>query len=170
MINGNGLDEACREHDIEYSKVAVVVGRNVGDKELVHKALKRVFDKDSSVAEQLPLVRLILWLLNWADVVTRLRRRLGRKPKNLAIFLIFCKVSNKICKYLSRYNNVDYAARKAVQVVKRIKKTSSGISHPKACIILVAKTVGWVGTFESDIRWTWHYWGPLQRGCRICKS
>ncbi|KAJ8935500.1 hypothetical protein NQ314_012768 [Rhamnusium bicolor] len=49
----NPLDEACKEHDISYSKFQDVVKRNQADKELAETACKRVTVSDSNFAEKL---------------------------------------------------------------------------------------------------------------------
>lgn len=49
----NPLDEACREHDIAYSKYQDVGNRNQADKELAQAAFKRVKAPDSGFGEKL---------------------------------------------------------------------------------------------------------------------
>lgn len=49
----NPLDEACREHDIAYSKFQDVERRNQADRELAEAAFKRVKAPDSGFGEKL---------------------------------------------------------------------------------------------------------------------
>lgn len=49
----NPLDEACREHDIAYSKFQDVGNRNQADRELAQAAFKRVKAPDSGFGEKL---------------------------------------------------------------------------------------------------------------------
>jgi len=49
----NGLDEACREHDIAYSQNTDQNQRHIADKILAEKAWQRVKANDSSVGERL---------------------------------------------------------------------------------------------------------------------
>ncbi|KAJ8953470.1 hypothetical protein NQ318_023591 [Aromia moschata] len=49
----NGLDEACKEHDIAYSKEKDLKRRHEADKILSKKALRRVFSSDSKFSEKL---------------------------------------------------------------------------------------------------------------------
>ncbi|XP_072153220.1 uncharacterized protein [Bemisia tabaci] len=48
----NGLDEACRSHDIEYSKTSDTKERNKADLVLADKAWERVKASDSSLGEK----------------------------------------------------------------------------------------------------------------------
>ena len=49
----NGLDQACKEHDIAYSQNREdLEARRAADSILADKAWKRVFDKDSTVGER----------------------------------------------------------------------------------------------------------------------
>lgn len=48
----NLLDEACKEHDITYSKFDDTKNRNIGDKILAAKAWERVKSKDASLGER----------------------------------------------------------------------------------------------------------------------
>lgn len=48
----NGLDKACKEHDIAYSKTNDVAARNVADRELADRAWERVRAPDASLAER----------------------------------------------------------------------------------------------------------------------
>lgn len=49
----NPLDEACREHDINYSFFKDDESRRMADKELASKALERLHAKDASVGEKI---------------------------------------------------------------------------------------------------------------------
>lgn len=49
----NGLDAACKVHDIAYSKTKDIIQRNQADKELAEKAWERVKSKDSTWGEKL---------------------------------------------------------------------------------------------------------------------
>lgn len=49
----NPLDDACKEHDIAYSRVTDINSRNEADRVLAQKAFQRVKAKDSSVGEKI---------------------------------------------------------------------------------------------------------------------
>lgn len=49
----NGLDEACKEHDIAYSQEKDLARRHQADKVLSEKALKRYFSRDASFGEKI---------------------------------------------------------------------------------------------------------------------
>ena len=48
----NPLDAACRVHDIAYSESKNIEQRHQADRNLAEQAWKRVFAKDSSIAER----------------------------------------------------------------------------------------------------------------------
>ncbi|XP_055906049.1 uncharacterized protein LOC129941904 [Eupeodes corollae] len=48
----NSLDQACKEHDISYSKFKNTSDRHIADKILAEKAWQRVKSKDASIAER----------------------------------------------------------------------------------------------------------------------
>jgi hypothetical protein len=140
----NGLDNACKDHDIEYSKVSDVAGRNVADRKLAHQALKRVFAKDSSLAERAAAAGVAGAMaakvkLGWGNAKPK-----RKKPvKKSGGALTFRKVSDKIRKAVRRASTVEDAVKKAVRVAERMKKASTGgISHPKARVIPIPKTGG----------------------------
>lgn len=47
----NGLDKACKEHDIAYSNFLDKTNRHKADKVLIDKSWQRVKSKDSSLRE-----------------------------------------------------------------------------------------------------------------------
>lgn len=134
----NGLDEACRDHDIQYSKVSDVKGRHFADKELAHRALKRVFARDSSIAERAAAAGV-------AGIMgAKIKLGLGCKcksKKKTGGAMTFRKISDKIRKVVRRAPTVGDAIKKAVSAVKRIKKDNK-ISPLTARVIPVPKTGG----------------------------
>lgn len=133
----NKLDEACREHDIAYSKIQDVKGRHSADKELAFRALGRVFSKDSSLAERAAAAGV-------AGVMgAKIKLGLGmRKKKCCGGALSFRKITDKVRKVVKRSPTVDDAIKKAVRTVARVKKAHKTISPLRVRIIPIPKTGG----------------------------
>lgn len=136
----NGLDEACRDHDIEYSKVKDVKERHIADKELARRALKRVFARDSSIAERAAAAGV-------AGIMhAKVKLGWGCKNKNKKKTcgggaMTFRKISDKIRKVVRKAPTADAAIKKAVRVIQRVKKNNK-ISPLAARVIPIPKTGG----------------------------
>lgn len=132
----NGLDEACRDHDIEYSKVKDVKERHIADKELARRALKRVFARDSSIAERAAAAGVA--------GIMHAKVKLGwgcKSKKKTGGAMTFRKISDKIRKVTRKAPTADDAIKKAVRVIRRVKKNNK-ISPLTARVIPIPKTGG----------------------------
>ena len=130
----NGLDEACREHDIQYSKVNDVKGRHIADKELAKRALKRVFARDSSISERAAAAGV-------AGIMgAKVKLGLGCKKKAGGM-MTFRKISDKIRKVVRRAPSAGDAINRAVRAVQRVKKNNK-ISPMTTRVIPIPKTGG----------------------------
>lgn len=141
----NGLDEACRDHDIQYSKVQDVAGRHMADKELAKRALKRVFAKDSSLMEKAAAVGVAGVMGAKVKLGLGSKRKCmkkSRKTTKTGGALTFRKISDKIRKALRKTSNVEEAIQKAVRTAQRVKKVQKIISPLKARVIPIPKTGG----------------------------
>lgn len=140
----NGLDEACRDHDIQYSNVPDVAGRHMADKELAKRALKRVFAKDSSLMERATAAGVAGIMHAKVKLGLGSKRKCKKNRKNATTggALTFRKISDKIRKSLRKTPSVEQAVKKAIRTVERVKKVQKVISPLKARIIPIPKTGG----------------------------
>lgn len=77
----NKLDQACKEHDIAYSKHSDSTNRSIADRVLAEKAWQRVKSSDASVGERAAALA-VTAAMKTKTAVGGGRRRKGRKIKN----------------------------------------------------------------------------------------
>ncbi|KAJ8933573.1 hypothetical protein NQ318_015959 [Aromia moschata] len=135
----NELDEACREHDIQYSKVKEVEGRYVAYRELARKGIKRVFVKDASIGEKATA----LGVAGIMSAKVKLGMGLKKKKKSCRGGAItFRKLRSKIYRAVRRSSSIDDALKKATRAAECVKKQSESIKFPSARIIPIPKSGG----------------------------
>lgn len=115
----NYLDEACKQHDIEYSKTSDINKRNVTDKILSKKAWERVKAKDSSIGEKTAAFA----VANIMKVKSKLGMGLRKEMKKPSITLNI-KAAKKSMKVERKNGNL--VLKSALLGAKHIVKKSGG--------------------------------------------
>lgn len=126
----NPLDEACREHDIEYSNKKSLADRHIADRNLAEKAWQRVKAKDSSISEKINS----LLVTNTMKAKTKLgmgcRTKLGRGRRRNLFKTALREVKKSIKSPISEDPNV--IAMTALKAAKRvIKNKRNHITLPR---------------------------------------
>ena len=133
----NQLDEACKEHDIAYSKYSNLEKRHEADKILAAKAINRFKASDSNLGEKLSSLAVhgIMKAKTKLGMGIRVRRRKkgGQITFNNAVRKARKQLSGK------KFNNVKNAITAAISSIKGIK-----IKEPKQRIIPIPKTGGFL--------------------------
>lgn len=138
----NKLDEACKEHDIAYSKYPDLERRHAADNILSNKALKRFEDKTSSIGEKISS----LMVSGIMGVKTKLgmgvRRKVNKKVKKGGQ-ITFNNAVSKVRKGISgkKFNSLKGAVNSALT---SIKKNKLKIREPKRRIIPIPKSGGFL--------------------------
>ena len=77
----NKLDQACKEHDIAYSKHSDSANRSIGDRVLAEKAWQRVKSSDASIGERAAALAVTAAMKTKTSIGGGRKRR-GRKIRN----------------------------------------------------------------------------------------
>lgn len=135
----NPLDEACKEHDIAYSKFPDIENRHRADKILEQKALERV--KAGKIGEKIAALGVM--------GAMKVKRKLGmglKRPRKGSKKIIGRGITfNKAVKAAreaivgTKYSDIKQAAKSALTVLKRKK-----IREPRKRIIQIPKTGGFL--------------------------
>lgn len=88
----NGLDVACKEHDIAYATHQNSAERNIADKKLGSEAIKRVFSKDAKLGERAASLL----------VASMMKAKTGLAKVGLGISKLNCKKKPKKIKMTSK--------------------------------------------------------------------
>lgn len=138
----NQLDEACKEHDIAYSKYSDLERRHNADKILANKALKRFKAKSSSVGEKLSSLMVNGIMTAKAKLGMGVRRKVNKRGKKGGQ-ITFNNAVNKARKSISgkKFNNVKSAVNSALL---SIKKGKLKIKEPKQRVIPIPKSGGFL--------------------------
>lgn len=78
----NQLDQACKEHDISYSKYSDSEHRNIADRVLAEKAWQRVKSSDASLAERAAALAVTAGMKVKSSIGGGKRRRRNQKRNN----------------------------------------------------------------------------------------
>lgn len=130
----NGLDRACKEHDIAYSKYSSGIGRYEADKKLSHEAWNRTISKDASLGERAAALGVAATMrakMGLSKSGGRIKKLKGKCFKSLV------GIINKSLKRKKKLTKASILA--AVKLAKKIKK-QHGIERPR--VIPVPKTGG----------------------------
>lgn len=144
-IGVNPLDEACKEHDIAYSRSKDISSRHEADKVLAEKAYQRFKASDSSVGEKISA----LGVAGAMKVKTRLGMGMRKKTSSKL------KRGRGLRKGTISFNNAVQRARRGIQrsnsnnLIKVAKQALSSIgtknvSLPKKRIIPIPKSGGFL--------------------------
>lgn len=126
----NGLDQACKRHDIEYSKHKEGSERSAADKILQQEAMKRAFSKDASLAERATALTVAaamkakrsLSKIGKGVSSKRQPKRIKKKKKKQKVALSSLIKSAKVAIKKSKPTTVDSAIKVAVKEIKKITK------------------------------------------------
>ena len=141
----NPLDEACKEHDITYSRSKDIDSRHQADKVLADKAYKRFKASDSSVGEKITALGVAGVMKAKTKFGMGMRRKRHYKQKR----------GKGLRKGKISFNNAVQRARRGIQgtnsnnLIKVAKQALSSIgtnkpSFPKKRIIPIPKTGGFL--------------------------
>lgn len=137
----NPLDEACKDHDIAYSKYSDLERRHAADKVLANKALSRFKNSDSSVAEKLASLAItgIMKAKTKLGMGMRRKRRCKRSKKGGQ--LSFKNAVSKARKGIvgKKFNNIKNAVNAALLSIKKGKRK---VKEPTQRIIPIPKSGG----------------------------
>ena len=146
-VNGiNKLDEACKTHDIFYSKNKDITQRHQADRELLEKAWERVKSKDSSIGEKIN-----------SYIVTNVMKgkvKMGLGVRNLILKngcekKMFNNAVKKATNVLKKEKPEDLA--KAIKLVKKSIKQSFGKNKSKVITPRVLKVPKFGGKLENKL-------------------
>lgn len=143
----NLLDEACKQHDITYSKYSDIKNRNKADRLLKERALKRFKSEDAKLAERIVALGVAGVMTAKSKLGMGIKKSIGgsikhrkknQKPKRvISLQSAILKAKKGIIG--KKYNNLKSAARGALGV---IKKLNVKISQPNKRIIPIPKMGG----------------------------
>lgn len=128
----NQLDEACKEHDIAYSRSTNINDRHSADMRLADKAWQRVKSKDSSLKE-----KLASWGVTNA-MKAKVKLGLGLKSKRLSFNTFLKKVKQAV--QLRKPPNVGRAITIGLKSAKLLRRKRN-VSIPKV-VPIPTKTGG----------------------------
>lgn len=139
----NGLDEACREHDIAYAAHKDVASRHEADKVLIEKAWKRATAADASLGERIA-ARLVTTLMKGKLAVgAGYRKRKRRLPTPArGGFLPFLPLlaalgaaaggAAQIASAVNRKRNEDKTLAELTRHHRKMEATGKGLKKKKA--------------------------------------
>ena len=136
----NPLDEACKLHDIAYSKVFDVKNRNIADKLLAKKAYNRFKSSDASLGEKIAGLAVSGIMKTKSKLGMGLKKGKGLKKKRKSKKTIsFQSAVNRIKKGIvgKNYKNLKTAAKDSLSYIKNVK-----IKQPSKRLIPIPKTGG----------------------------
>lgn len=129
----NGLDRACKEHDIAYSKYKSGDGRYEADKKLSREAWNRVISRDASVAERATALG-VAAAMKTKIKLSKIGGRLKKMKKKC-----FKKLMGVINKAIKKKKLTKESIMAAVRSAKNFNKVNN-IKHPR--VIAIPKTGG----------------------------
>lgn len=141
----NPLDEACKEHDIAYSKFVDVKNRNIADKILAEKAFKRFKTSNASLGERLVALGITGVMKTKSKLGMGVRKSGGKlkkkKIRKLPKIISFQSAVQRAKRGIlgRKYKNLKDAARDALSSIKNGK-----VRKPKNRIIPIPKTGGFL--------------------------
>lgn len=140
----NLLDEACKEHDIAYSKFQDLQNRHEADKILSEKAWKRVRSKDAGFGEKAAALTIAGIMKGKTKLGMGSRRKSRRRLRNsgkkrLGGIISFTGAVNRARNRIKGRKGFDIM--KTAKIALGSIKTKK-IRHPKSRIIKIPKTGG----------------------------
>lgn len=144
----NKLDEACKEHDIAYSKSDNIVDRHKADNILEHRAWNRVKSKDASLGE-----KSAAWFITNA-MKTKQKFGMGAMSK-IPFSTLVRDVNNVLNEQVlgKGYTDERKIASTAVKIAKKIIKNNGGRKkyHLPRTIKLGKKIGGFIGLVPAIV-------------------
>lgn len=124
----NSLDEACREHDISYSKHSDIQNRHQADKILENKARQRLLASDSSFGEKAAAFVITNTMKAKQKLGMGLKKQFKTKTKKIAFRKAVLDHLKKEMKNQIGKSPIDIklAATKAVGVARKLVKNAGG--------------------------------------------
>lgn len=116
----NGLDEACKEHDIAYSQNTNLKERHSADKVLADKAFKRFRSKNASISEKLAALG-VTTAMN-AKVKMGAGHKRKRKQLKKKKILTFKDGVKRVRLGLNSNNSIDKNVEIALRSFRKIKR------------------------------------------------
>lgn len=132
----NYLDEACREHDISYSKSQDLKHRHEADKILEKKAIKRIKAFDSTPGEKIAAIGVAGAMKVKRKLGMGIKRR-TKRGTSITFNDAVQRARNAILG--SKFTDIKTAAKSALTAVKRKK-----IKQPQKRIIQIPKSGGFL--------------------------
>lgn len=127
----NGLDKACKEHDIAYSKFKNISDRHIADRLLSEKAWQRVKSSDANLSE-----RANAWLVT---NVMKAKIKTGMGLKHQKSFQGVIRNVRAILKS-RKPKNTKEAVKLAIAATKNVIGRKKSVKHPR--VIKVPKVGG----------------------------
>lgn len=133
----NPLDDACKQHDIAYTKYTDLENRHKADAILADAAKARFRASDASIGEKMAAlgVRGVMKLKTKLGMGIRKRKRHRKRGKGIS----FHKAVASARKGLTQKHNLKTASQLALSAIKKKK-----IQRPRTRIIPVPKTGGFL--------------------------
>lgn len=142
----NPLDQACKQHDIAYSKHKNLSDRHIADKILAEKAWQRVKDKSSSISEKLNaymttniMAGKIKLGMGVRSKIIKRHRAIKKKIKKLVSFGKTIRSVGKILQ-AKKPQSIDKAIKIALITAKKAINKSKSIKTPR--VISIPKNGG----------------------------
>lgn len=123
----NGLDEACKEHDIAYSKHKDIETRHIADKILEEKAWRRVKAKDSRLGERLNAILVTNTMkaktkLGMGNKSLKTKKICGKK-----IFQRAIKIAKKSLKTMKNPSDIGEGVKIARNAFRKVLKRNKSL-------------------------------------------
>lgn len=129
----NGLDKACRDHDVAYSQNTDLKERHLADQKLANQAWERVKSKDSSVGEKIAAwgvtnamkakVKMGMGICNRTKRIRKRKHEVGQGVKNPIIKSFQSLIANtRQAVNQSKPLSVNDTIHIALKTAKKIKK------------------------------------------------
>lgn len=157
----NGLDVACKAHDIAYGENKDSKERAKADKILQQEALKRVLAKDSSLSERAAALG-VATMMGVKGKISGNGINHNMLQENQTTVANIIKQANSAIKK-SRPDSIESAIKVAATTVKKCKKGKC-IKTPRS--IKLPKKNGWCFTTHTNFRWFECSWCNWRNRCK----
>lgn len=139
----NPLDEACKEHDIAYSKFSDIKNRNIADQLLARKAFDRIKSSDAALGEKIAALAVsgVMKAKSKLGMGLKKRGKGLKKRRKQAKVVSFQSAVTRVKRGIlgKKYKNMQSAAKDSLSYIKKLK-----IKEPKKRIIPFPKTGGFL--------------------------
>lgn len=136
----NPLDQACKEHDIAYSRYKNTLDRNIADRILEEKAWQRVKSRDASLSERANALLVTNIMKAKVKLGMGVKAKMGTTKKGVPLFREAVNNAKRVIG-IKKPENIKHAIKIALSAAKNVVKGKrKSISTPR--VIPIPKVGG----------------------------